>query len=346
MLESKTMFVVGAGASNEVNLPVGSTLRKIIYDKVDFRADDVGRRDPLHGDNKLFEWIRRHYGNSANNYFNACGRIRAGILTSASIDDFLDVHRDDREMMECGKVAIAHAILEAEKSSHLSYDAQNAYNTIDFSRLEKTWYMGFFRLLHEGLSKADRHDIFKNATVISFNYDRCIEHFLVHALAAHYLIDRQEARELVRQLPIYHPFGSVGDYLGSTREQVQFGLADIRELNQITKNIKTYTERITDDESLAQMRSAVTNAHVVVFLGNAFQRSNMRLITPKEPTVARKRIYLTRNGVSDADLEVVKQLLTRLSGNSQKYIPRPEVDYHYTDTCYKLFEEFRMSLRQ
>lgn len=344
MLKSKTVFVLGAGASREVNLPVGGALRRIIYDKLDYRTDDLGHRDAKYGDTKLFDWIRRQHGDKANNYFNACGRIRAGILTSASIDDFLDVHRDDGEMVECGKLAIAQAVLEAEKSSLLSYDTGNIYNTLDFSRLENTWYMGFFRLLHQGLSKANRQDIFKNSTVIAFNYDRCIEHFLAHALAAHYQIPRDEARGLAQQLPVYHPFGSVGE-LGSTPDQVPFGLTEIREVRQITKSIKTYTEQITDELSLGKIRAAVRDASVVVFLGNAFHANNMTLITPLEPTPVRKRIFFTRLGVSDADLAVVKDMLIRLSGNTQKYVPSPNTDYYYTGHCQKLFEEFQMSLR-
>jgi hypothetical protein len=53
MLNSKTVFVFGAGASKEVNLPVGSNLRRIIYDKLDFRVSSSGNRNPNYGDETL-----------------------------------------------------------------------------------------------------------------------------------------------------------------------------------------------------------------------------------------------------------------------------------------------------
>lgn len=346
MLKSKTVFIVGAGASCEANLPAGGALKRIIYDKLDFRSDEFKGRESHYGDGGMYEWIRRQFPRNVPGYLTACKRIRDGILLSASIDDFLDVHRDDKDMEVIGKATIARAILEAEKGSLLTYDTGNVYNTMEFSKIENTWYMGFFRLLQEGFSKATRHDIFKKATVISFNYDRCIEHFLVHALAAHYQIKRDEARELAQQLLILRPYGSVGNYLATTTEQVPFGNAETRFLDYITKNIKTYTERVKDHQTLNQIHTAVKEAGVVVFLGNAFHASNMKLITPAAPTPVRKRIFFTRHNVSDPDLAVVQNMLIQLSGNTQKYVPHPNTDYYYTSTCQKLFEEFRLSLRQ
>jgi hypothetical protein len=345
MLKSKTVFIIGAGASHEANLPIGRDLRKIIYDKVDFRADNFGRRDAKYGDSRLLDWIRRQHGDKANNYFNACGRIRAGILTSASIDDFLDVHRDDGEMVECGKLAIARAILEAEKSSLLAYDTTNIYNRLDLAPLENTWYMGFFRLLHEGLSKSKRAEIFANATVVCFNYDRCIEHFLVHALAAHYVIPMDEAREHVRHLRIHHPYGSVG-----TLDEVPFGVPDVQDFRSITKNIKTYTEQITDDDTVKAIQASIRDARVVVFLGNAFHANNMKLVLPAQipdDGQPQKNVYFTRYGISDGDVRVVSQGLLRLLKSAMSTRGSvPERFFRYTDTCYKLFEEFRLSLRQ
>lgn len=345
MLRAKTVFVVGAGASNEVGLPVGSQLKRIIYDKLDFRRDAFGHPDPSYGDRKIFDWIRRSFPSNANSYLSACSRIRDGISLSASVDDFIDVHREDKELALCGKLAIAKAILESENTSALSYDTSNVYNTIEFQKLEKTWYAGFFRLLNEGLSKADRQRIFHNVTVISFNYDRCIEHFLVHALAAHYQIERDEARELTFQLPIFYPFGSVGNYINSARRVISFGSAESSDLEHALKDLKTYTEQIGDDERLNKIRAAIAEAHVIVFLGNAFHPNNMALLTPEAGTAGRKKIYSTRYGISDADLSVVKKQLTILSGSTTKYIPSPIEDYFFSEKCHQLFEAYRMSLR-
>ena len=44
MFESKTVFVLGAGASHEVGLPVGSGLAEIISKKLDIRFTRSNRR--------------------------------------------------------------------------------------------------------------------------------------------------------------------------------------------------------------------------------------------------------------------------------------------------------------
>ena len=42
MFQSKTVFVLGAGASHELGLPLGSGLAKIISRKLNLRFEDTG----------------------------------------------------------------------------------------------------------------------------------------------------------------------------------------------------------------------------------------------------------------------------------------------------------------
>jgi hypothetical protein len=41
-------------------------------------------------------------------------------------------------------------------------------------------------------------DIFKHLTIVNFNYDRCIEHFLFHAIQAWSLKGEREIAELMK----------------------------------------------------------------------------------------------------------------------------------------------------
>src|SRR5689334_7929474 len=139
MLKSKTVFVLGAGASAEANLPVGTRLREIIAQKLDLRFE-VGSRPIGSGDLNIFQVLRQSYPRDINEYLAACWRIRDGIELSPSIDDFVHVHQHDARVTVCGKMAIATSILESERNSLLWFKHERIDSTIDFSRLRTKWY--------------------------------------------------------------------------------------------------------------------------------------------------------------------------------------------------------------
>ena len=47
--------------------------------------------------------------------------------------------------------------------------------------LTSTWYLRFFQLLYEDVVKSQIEQLFDNVSFIVFNYDRCVEFFLVNA---------------------------------------------------------------------------------------------------------------------------------------------------------------------
>lgn len=234
MLPSKTVFIVGAGASFEVGMPVGIKLRETISAKLDIRFDDFGSKLVGTGDPVIFESLRKRHGQEINSYLQICWQIR------------------DVTIAECGKIAIARSILEAERQSKLFYERRNVRDTINFKSIADSWYGGFYQLLSQGVTKDNFGAIFENVTIISFNYDRCIEHYLVHAIAAHYQIPIEAASKLVESLTIFHPYGSVGRYFGGQQERVEFGFRGIPNIDDILNNLKTFTEKIEDAEGLIQ----------------------------------------------------------------------------------------------
>src|SRR6266853_1701782 len=159
MLSSKTVFIVGAGASSEAGLPVGSELKGIIARKLDLRFEHFS--SPIgSGDLTIFEALRRQYPNDINTYLGACWRVRDGIILAPSIDDFIDAHQEDETIAECGKLAIARSILEAERRSKLFYELRNIEDTVNFSSIKDTWYFGFFQLLNHRMTRGDLEGFF------------------------------------------------------------------------------------------------------------------------------------------------------------------------------------------
>ena len=247
-MSNNTVYVVGAGASKEARLPSGYELKSKIAELLDIRFDDWGRQLE-HGDHKIVNAIRLFVqppnGGSGdiNPYLHEAWHIRDALPLAISIDNFIDAHRENEKIALCAKLAIARSILQAEKDSILYFEKQRTDSNIDFNRLEKTWYLPFFQLVTENLGKNDLKDRFQALTLIVFNYDRCIEHFLYHALQNYYRVSESEAAELVNHIKIYHPYGSVGELpWNNNGSPMNFGdESNATKLLQIVKKIKTFT---------------------------------------------------------------------------------------------------------
>jgi hypothetical protein len=81
----QTVFIVGAGASQEVNLPTGAKLTETIADMLDLRFDQWGS-EQVSGDRQLVEALRQFTrGDDLNLYIHAGRRIREGMLVPFSL---------------------------------------------------------------------------------------------------------------------------------------------------------------------------------------------------------------------------------------------------------------------
>ena len=268
MFKSRTLFIVGAGASAEVGLPIGSQLAGTISKKLDIQYDDFGQR-LISGDVRIFEQFVGAFRNEVNEYQKACWLIRDGIRLSNSIDDFLDVHSQIDRVKRVGKTAIVRAILEAERSSKLFYDTSRRDRRIDLATLEGTWFIKFVRMLGRGVPLEKIDTIFDNVAFIVFNHDRCIEHFLFLAIQQLYAIDGRTAAKLLSKLCIIHPYGVVAELPFTSGEGVAYGGPgehhDAPYLG-LSDRIRTYTEQIGDPAELNAIREQVSVANKIVFL--------------------------------------------------------------------------------
>ena len=154
MLREKTVFIVGAGASREFNLPVGTQLAQMISQKLNINFDNWGEGKAT-GDHDLFDAVRRHANGDAGSFQQSGWLIRDGIVLASSIDDFLDSHRHDEKVVLMGKMAIAKCIIEAERSSTLYFTIRNR-DTIDFASCADTWLVKLMRTLVRGVAYQDR----------------------------------------------------------------------------------------------------------------------------------------------------------------------------------------------
>ena len=339
MFHPNTVFVLGAGASNEVGLPLGSELKRIIAKNLDFEFGSFGK--PIHNQSTdaIYRCLREKYQSTIEDYIKAGWMIRDGVEQADSIDDFINHHQHDENIAVCGKIAIVQSILEEERKSNLKKITNNHIV------LEKTWYRKFYSILTKEVIKSQLDKLFNNIIVISFNYDRCLEHYLVHAIAAHYFhFEIEPAMDVVNRLTILHPYGFVGQYFGD--ERIDFGTDKLPSADTIISSIRTYTEQIQDHHELNKIKKAVYEAKTIVFLGLAFHSNNMEIL--KSQGFTNKRFFATCEGQSENNKPIIIQRIhhslfdtaTTPSHNPKTY---PEI---FAKQCHDLFFEFGMFLSE
>ena len=121
------VFVVGAGASKEVGLPVGSELKDRIANALDIRYGNGYNQTKgdhlIHGAFKLL--TSKQDTGDINLYLEASQHIAEAMPQAQSIDDFIHAHQENPFITICGKLAIARCILHAESSSVMCIDKRN-----------------------------------------------------------------------------------------------------------------------------------------------------------------------------------------------------------------------------
>lgn len=328
MFKRQTLFIVGAGASAEVNFPVGTQLARTIGAKMDIRFEH-GSEPIGTGDHDLYSHLVHSRTREGDQFFRAAGRIREGLPFAQSIDDFLDQHRTDQYVNLYGKAAIVQSILEAERDSYLFFNRLEGTETFDAEKLTDTWFAKFMYMLCRGIPRENVTQVFEKIAFIVFNYDRCVEHFLIHALKRAYSIRFEDAAALVGKLHIVHPYGSVGDL-----SQVPFGHTRVNAI-QLAASIKTYTEQAGERDVTDKIASEVERAECMIFLGFAYHNQNLQILRPANRPPG-KLIYGTTLAMSNSDMTVVHQQLTPLFAPAALYLDKL--------TCAGLFDNYAKSL--
>lgn len=340
------VLVLGAGASKEVNLPIGNELKHQIAKRLNFKFEEL-TRNLKSGDRDLiqvFHLASRGANESQgdiNPLIEASRLIRDAMPMAISIDNFIDAHRNDERIAFCGKLAIAQCILKAEAQSNLFVNPSNIYNKLDFDAIENTWFNSFFQLLTENRQKENLSARLQDIAVISFNYDRCLEHYLYLAFQNYYGITANESAELLASLEIHHPYGKVGilPWMNQTNGSIAFGATpNNQQLIEISKLLRTFTEGTDPSVSdIDTLRETVAGAERLLFLGFAFHRINLDLLFSGKPSTT-GNVFATALDISFSNRIQIEDDLINKAKHQKKSLHIDHV------TCFKLFQEHSRSL--
>src|SRR3989344_1691894 len=251
MITKPTVLILGAGASAPYGFPVGTQLWEELCDKL-----KTGH---------LYDFLLSN-GFSADDILN----FRKNLFESGktSIDAFLE-HRT--EFLDIGKLAIATVLTSYENSETL-YDAG----------VDK-WY----KFLYEKMNVSSPEEFANNKiSIITFNYDRSIEHFLFNSLKNTYGKSDEDCAREISKIKIIHLHGSLGYLPWQDKDGKHYQKDNSPEdIIRAAKNIRIIHENIDMNTDFIDARKILAEAERVYILGFGYHEINVQRLGIKNLSV-------------------------------------------------------------
>lgn len=167
-----------------------------------------------------------------NPYYHAGRQISQGLVGwSSSIDGYLNRHQDQELVQQCGKLAIAQVILESENGCDMYVDlsAPHKLSFRDAAKVRQSWFQQLWSILEAGIIRSKNlESIFDKLNVITFNYDRTLEHFLFMGMQQAYHLPEKDAAAIINaKLDIDHVYGQVANLPSTLVTWSRFGIASL-----------------------------------------------------------------------------------------------------------------------
>ena len=315
----KHVYVIGAGASHELDLPTGIKLRNKI--SLLLKPNNLIQGDTNIRNAMITQFEKKQASSTPiidnqkwDELIKKAVTISNGVLFAPSIDNYIYNRSNDEDIGNICKLAIAEIITKAESQSKLALNQNNS--PINTGNLRETWYPRFYELLTEQCLISELMDRFSKVALIIFNYDRCIEHYLNLALQTSYDITESEAGAYLSHLEIYHPYGSIGPLPWQSSEGSHFFGKQVQyeKLPKIAENINTFTEGTNASESeITQIRELFQHPAKLVFLGFAYHQLNLDFLKPTMRSGSRNILpcYGTADGFSESDSLLLKNRIEK-----------------------------------
>lgn len=315
MIRTKTTLVVGAGASTELQFPDGRELLQRIAAGFDFQRLGTSLESPD------IAAMAKHVADLATqarvrkeDLVEAGQTIRAAARISNSIDAILEQHGDNPMALALGKLAIAHYTLAAEEASPLGSEPKDPGDLP--VRGTENWLFQLARVIVNGVPRAKAELVFDNLSIVCFNYDRSIEHYLPWALHLAFGMSLTDARVLVTEkLKIVHPYGTPGrlEWQKGDAPIAAWGQVLPDDLHGVVEQVRTATERANQRNFQRQLTGEILQAKRLVFLGFGFDAMNTAMLL-EAPLEHNPDVLATLAGANATQASAIRRLLMRMAG--------------------------------
>lgn len=304
-------LVLGAGASQPYGFPIGWELK----DKILTEIGQQGRFNRSRFTEHLRE-ICEFRG------FSEIDKFAAAFSNSrmSSIDAFLQNRWT--EFGQIGKASIALALVAYENPA-----------TLQAKALHKCWYSYLFAHHLSTLKQFNNPKI----QVITFNYDRSLEFFLLGAVQNAFGIDEEyKAAGLVREIEILHAHGDLGILPGFEHDANKHELRpyapeySVPQIQEIMRRIQIVHEQgdYEAEQRISKIRKMLKSSTRIVFLGFSFHELNLRKLnilqlnhdhSRRETNV--KKLCCNFEGMRPGEIETALTIMGCIGSRPELLIP-------------------------
>ena len=317
MFQKKTVFVVGAGASAEFDMPTGDTLKNDIADLLS-RKNANQNGDP----HTTFRAVMMAtLGKTERQAFSEPGfHLAAALPSFVSIDEALHYFSSDDKIVKIGKLATAYILLKYERGSTIAPASHSGRS--DVSRCSHTWLAELFSMSLSFAKREAVKDAFENIHFINFNYDRVIETYIATALQTLGGLTAPSAEKIAATLNMVRAYGDLGPLPIADPRGIPFGFNPYDQgnrLEEIANRIRTYTEQEGDPSIRQKIGGLMREAELVVFVGFGFHQQNVALLRSSGRS---KPVFATAYKIDKDNYGLFSQNLTEFFGDNVKFFDK------------------------
>jgi hypothetical protein len=292
MITTPTVLVLGAGASYPYGFPTAKQLKELICEQF-----SSSRTPP----SQLLSCVNPEGSKFTPEEFST---FRDAFLKSGqpSVDAFLERRP---ELIGVGKLAIAFCLMPFEDEEKLYYPDP---------RRGGDWYEHLSVKLNSSFEEFGENKL----SIITFNYDRSLEHYLLNSLINLHGKTRDECAKALAQIPIVHVYGQLGaqpyPQQGSQMYRPDQAVHP-RYVETAAAGIKLYHEEA--EESSTRARELLSGAKRICFLGFSYNEFNVARLKLHESKFDLSTLIIgTTRGLVGRELEdAKKRLFEALGGN-------------------------------
>ena len=260
MITEPIVLILGAGASVPYGFPTGEQLSRWVKGIID--PEDPVPQTAFDETVRLLQEME--YDDEERKRF-----VYTLSRSAQSVDAFLEYNP---EFMGIGKAFMACFLIRCEQEGKLCGGEREWYHYL-LDRMRASPQM-----FHENM-----------ISIVTFNYDRSLEHFLFMALLHSYGLTEEDAASMVRSIQIVHVHGQLGHLPWQSRaiqnEHVRPYVAEpTPESVKVAANgIKIISQAKESSPEFVRVHGLLQNAHQVHFLGFGYDKQNMRRLKIPRP---------------------------------------------------------------
>jgi hypothetical protein len=306
MITTKTVLVLGAGASAPYEFPTGDALIRGIRDlagSLDTESWCIG----------FLEYMNHHVPKEALSRCDLATRMKAlsTELRQArpfSIDEFLGRRPD---LADAGRLVISICLLQAEHKSEAKLQSDGTPGH---------WY-DYLKSKLVGSAETLGHDQLR---LITFNYERSLEHFLYQSLGPYYsrALTEDAYTAAIKQFRFLHIYGSLGPLpWQSATGAVPYGAQGYQEILTATKSVKVLHQGAEDavQQNFKTAQEWLQWADRVLFLGFGFHKDNVERLKLREIHKGAKEISGTCKALDRTSKDSVQSCVTFPNSHADCY---------------------------